>query len=275
MDLWVMRRGWSPTIVIAYEVKISRSDWLQDDKWRSYLQFCNEFYFVCPSGLIKKEEIPSPAGLKWITDKGRITTRKKADFREEPVNPDVFRYIIMSRCDVRAPRPYDEYIYDQPTMRALENKEAYFRDWMANEKVDKTFGLMVSSKIRKIVEKNVIEARDENEALRRRIKDLEDVKRMLESLGMKPGESVHQFEVRQYMRDKGILPPDMPEAVRSILRRARSSRMELDMLVYSGEQLLKTQEESEALLESAWRQEIKDRIRRETAQDAGQTIKEG
>ena len=52
MDAWVMKRSWVRPLSIGYEIKISRQDFLNDQKWHSYLNYCNEFYFVCPAGLI-------------------------------------------------------------------------------------------------------------------------------------------------------------------------------------------------------------------------------
>jgi len=54
----------------GYEFKVSRSDFLNEirtEKWRSYLEYCHTFSFVCPRGLIQKEEIPPKIGLLWIT----------------------------------------------------------------------------------------------------------------------------------------------------------------------------------------------------------------
>lgn len=53
-----------------FEFKTSRSDYFNDvkkEKWKKYLKYCDTFSFVCPKGLIQKEEVESPAGLLWIT----------------------------------------------------------------------------------------------------------------------------------------------------------------------------------------------------------------
>ncbi len=50
----------------GYEVKISRSDFVADDKWQEYLPFCNKFYFVCPPDLIKLSELPPETGLIYV-----------------------------------------------------------------------------------------------------------------------------------------------------------------------------------------------------------------
>jgi hypothetical protein len=65
-------------IMKGFEFKVSRSDFLADQKsqrkryreggpkWKAYLRYCNLFYWVCPEGLIKPEEVEAPAGLIWI-----------------------------------------------------------------------------------------------------------------------------------------------------------------------------------------------------------------
>jgi len=56
----------------AYEVKISRSDFLRDikkpHKHRNALLVSNEFYFVAPKGLLRAEEMPIYAGLLEVDD---------------------------------------------------------------------------------------------------------------------------------------------------------------------------------------------------------------
>jgi hypothetical protein len=71
-------------VMKGFEFKVSRQDFLADlkpkkrhrsnypadqPKWKYYLQFCNLFYWVCPEGLIKPEEVEAPAGLIWIENK--------------------------------------------------------------------------------------------------------------------------------------------------------------------------------------------------------------
>lgn len=64
-------------VVRGFEVKISRSDFLSDAKWQSYLPFVNYFYFATPPGLIKVEELPSEIGLVEIHP-DKVVEKKKA-----------------------------------------------------------------------------------------------------------------------------------------------------------------------------------------------------
>jgi hypothetical protein len=72
---------------IAFEIKISKSDFLNEfkkpNKRRPALFFSNEFYFVAPYGLLKPEEIPSDCGLMEFDPESKdIKIKITAPFRE-------------------------------------------------------------------------------------------------------------------------------------------------------------------------------------------------
>ena len=106
LDAWVMRKSWADFRCIGYEVKVSRHDFARDVKWRRYLPYCHEFYFVCPAGLIGSDEVPDGAGLIWA---GPRLRRKVAAPWHEPDPSRLVRlmtYILMWRVPthVRPPR---------------------------------------------------------------------------------------------------------------------------------------------------------------------------
>lgn len=94
------------------EVKISRSDFLSDKKkhWRQIPDFGlgDMRYFLCPTDLIKINELPDKWGLLYSNEKGEITIIKKAEqqhgnkreetalicgiMRREGVKSQVFNY---------------------------------------------------------------------------------------------------------------------------------------------------------------------------------------
>ena len=64
-------------------MKIDRSDFLKDDKFYGYLEFCNFFSFACPSGLIDPSEVEDGIGLLWVASTGsRLFTKRKPKRRE-------------------------------------------------------------------------------------------------------------------------------------------------------------------------------------------------
>ena len=97
-DLWVMRRSWSPLTMIGYELKTTRSDFLADEKWQRGLELCHQFFFVCPYGLIKPEEVPYECGLIQVSKTWkRLRTVRRAPRREIEVPVDLLLYVLMAR----------------------------------------------------------------------------------------------------------------------------------------------------------------------------------
>lgn len=108
MDAWVMKRSWSNLHTWAYEIKVSRGDFLSDSKWTDYLQYCHEFYFVCPWGMIKTEEIEAPAGLMYVTNSGKTTRIKKHAIKRDIEIPiELLIHILMSRAVISRPDEID------------------------------------------------------------------------------------------------------------------------------------------------------------------------
>jgi len=64
------RRRW----IRGFEIKISRNDFLQDDKWVLYSEFCSSLSIVCPAEVIQPSEIKKPFGLMWV-EPGKWETR--------------------------------------------------------------------------------------------------------------------------------------------------------------------------------------------------------
>lgn len=126
-DGLAVTRSYTSPCITGYEIKISRSDFQRDNKYHLYLQYCNEFYFVVPAGLLKKEEIPDNTGLiYYYPDTGKLMKKKKALYRqiEEPVG--VYKYIIYSRLEQDRTPFYEEradyakaYIKDKAEKRAI------------------------------------------------------------------------------------------------------------------------------------------------------------
>ncbi len=63
--------------VRGYEIKVSRNDFLNDEKWQLYSTFCSSLSVVCPFGLINKEDINKPFGLLWIGRNGEYSWKRR------------------------------------------------------------------------------------------------------------------------------------------------------------------------------------------------------
>lgn len=87
VDIFKLKR--SQRQIHIYEVKATRSDFLQDTKWINYLPFCNYFSFLVQAGVNKSittlAELSPKLGLFEILALRAIEDSGKADFRNEHV----------------------------------------------------------------------------------------------------------------------------------------------------------------------------------------------
>jgi len=140
LDVWVLKKTWSPLTTIGYELKVSRSDFLRDDKWYEYLPYCHELYFVCPRGLIAPEELPENVGLLWASANGRKLYAKRRAVRREPEAGklvELMSYALMSRS--RVVKNAREANGEQPV--------DYWRRWLLEEQGKQYIGHMVSRRL--------------------------------------------------------------------------------------------------------------------------------
>lgn len=79
VDVAAMRLSWSKPRLTAYEVKISRADFLSDirsGKWRNYLESVERLYFAVPAGMIDAREVPPECGFTVRATNSWYTPRK-------------------------------------------------------------------------------------------------------------------------------------------------------------------------------------------------------
>lgn len=74
-DVYSIARSYTRPSPIAYEVKISRSDFLKDTgaaKWSRYLDYAGGVMFACPAGLLAPADLPAGTGLMVRGDGWRV-----------------------------------------------------------------------------------------------------------------------------------------------------------------------------------------------------------
>jgi len=81
VGLWSKNNG-----IWAFEIKINRGDFIQDvsqfqHKHADALEISHRFYYVCPWGLIDKNEVPDVAGLIWVNKAMSFVIKKQAQLR--------------------------------------------------------------------------------------------------------------------------------------------------------------------------------------------------
>lgn len=173
LDLWALKRSYTKPCMWGYEIKVNRSDFVHDDKWMSYLPYCNEFYFVAPPDVIKEEEIGSQAGLLISSRNGtRLYKKKKAPYREIEDPVGLFTYILMSRAKIGT--EYEEKRYDEA---------ASWKKWLAQKDENKELGYRVSGKIRELVRERIDEVECENRKIIKQNERYDKIKILLKGLG--------------------------------------------------------------------------------------------
>lgn len=169
MDAWAMSRSWANPCVSAYEVKVSRGDFLNDNKWRAYLPCCNQLSFVCPRGLIRFDELPADVGLYYVASTGsRLTTQRKPVWRDVQIPDSVWRYILMCRAKITGEQD-------------VESKADYWRQWLSDKNEKRKLGWECSKAIRE----HVSRVDSENDRLTSKMREYDDIREVLVNLGWK------------------------------------------------------------------------------------------
>ncbi|MES0334765.1 MAG: MmcB family DNA repair protein [Candidatus Magnetobacterium sp. LHC-1] len=153
IDVVAIRKSWTKPCTTAYEVKVNRGDFLRDQKWQRYLEYCNEMYFACPNNLIKPEELPAEVGLVYVGESGSLRTIRKAAYRTIDIPKEFYIHIIFSHMQADRIPFYSE-------------KVEYFKDWMANKKTTQELAINVKS--------NLIKELREKESNLEKLKDADD-----------------------------------------------------------------------------------------------------
>lgn len=175
-DAWAMKRSWARPLTICYEIKVSRSDWLKDEKWHAGLDYCNEFYLVAPRDVIKVEEVPDHVGLLCPTSTlGRMQTLKKAPRREVKIPEELYRYILMSRVEIVPPRGGR----DLPP----EDTREFWHQWLEEKRELKDVGWRVSRRLRKLYQRDVEHVQMRQSAIERELEHLREAREMMERAG--------------------------------------------------------------------------------------------
>jgi hypothetical protein len=215
MDAWTMKRSWTNPLSIAYEIKVSRQDFLNDHKWHNYLNYCNEFYFVCPSGLIDKSELPDEVGLIYIAKTGtRLFKKKPAQRRIVELPVSLLKYILICRAEIRHERYID----------SREQNISYWLNWLEEKRESKNLGYNVSRRIA-----NHVESVDrENERLKSKMEDYDEFMSRLHELGFDISKPVNSWNIRNKLNE---LTGQVPDNLEYSLERTIKGLSELLKLI--------------------------------------------
>ena len=138
IDGIAIKRSWTQPLITGYEVKISRQDWVRDEKWHAVLPDCHMFYLACTPDLIHPEELPAEVGLIWVSAGGRVSVKRKAVRRDVGLSPLLLYHIVISRTEP------DRHPFFSSAREALEA-------WVADKKARQDLGFRVRGHIAKVV----------------------------------------------------------------------------------------------------------------------------
>lgn len=226
LDGWAMKRSWVNPCVIGYEIKISRSDFLQDEKWADYLPMCNQLYFVCLWGLIQPAEVPAEVGLLWASKTGtRLYSKAKAAHRDIEIPESVWRYILMCRSKITRENQ-------------VGSRREFWESWLVQKKIDDRFGYKVGKILRQRIDEEIIKARDENKHLQDLMQKYDAIRRTLTNLGIDPDNSYKcsswQVE-RKLQQAKSVIPDGLLYSLESLSKQTIKVRDQLKEIESSDE----------------------------------------
>lgn len=222
MDAWVMKRSWSHPLTIGYEIKASRPDFLRDDKWQAYLPCCNEFYFVCPSGVMTVDELPPEIGLIHTAATGtRLFIKRKARYRQVEIPEDVWRYILMCRAVI------NRYAWEVVTKK--DTRESW-RAWLAQRSEDRDLGQCVSKAVEQTISDRIEKVQQENGRLQSQMQQYGRIRDLLRGIGVDedhPGEWMVQDRIEEL---KSAVPKKLLRTLERSIEVMNSFREELEKL---------------------------------------------
>lgn len=170
-DALAISKSWTSPRIRIYEIKVSRNDFKQDGKWHLYKQYCHEFCFACPKGLIRKEELPDDVGLVYFNpENGAVRQVKKPLYRSVEYDANMLMYIIMNRLD------------DDRIPFYGDDRTAYARDYLANKADKRSIGHRLGSQMAR----DLTDLQDKlkrNERAQEAIDTLREIERMLQDAG--------------------------------------------------------------------------------------------
>lgn len=222
LDGWAFLKTWSPVTSIGYEVKVSRSDFLNDGKWPDYLPLCHLFYFVAPKGVIQLAELPDGIGLMEAIggqngNTPRIVTRRKSIYRVVDANPaylSLLHYVLM--CRVRlggtwVDAPPEDIDKDDRRQARIDEWDR----WLGNRKDAEAIGRRVTRAVRDELD----EMRGAVSLANAKVAFYDATRRTLQSLGFDPDKPLGEWGLeKRIQRAAGVVTPELIDS----LERAKS-----------------------------------------------------
>jgi len=207
IDAVAIKKSWAHPLTVAYEIKVTRNDFLKDVKWRGYLPFCNEFVFATAPGVVEdKSEIPAEAGWVACSATGsRLFSRLKSPYRDIEIPNSLLRYVLYSRSRIV-----------QEGVDGREDNEEFWRTWLDGKQELQKLGSRVSRALRECISEEINKRDARQQALDRRLEDLADTQKTLIALGFAPDYVPPEYRLKQRLQQlQAAVPLGTIEAIRA------------------------------------------------------------
>lgn len=181
MDALAIKISWTNFKIVGYEVKVSRSDFLRDDKWRSYLPMCNELYFAVAPGIVDVSEIPEQCGLVQLTAKGGLRTIRKAVWRDIAPPVEMYKYLMFGYIGAHRFFEYDLHRHERVAPLACAD---IWQDYLSDKATLKDIGYKVSEKISKEIREAARKSKGYDELLESNREYSEIIRKVQLALGL-------------------------------------------------------------------------------------------
>jgi len=178
LDAIALKKSNANPCVSAYEVKVSRSDFLGDSKWPAYMDYCNKFSFVCPDGLIEKGELPEEVGLLYyLPEKKKLKPVRFPKVRRMELSASMMYYLLISRTES------DRHPF-------FNSRLEYLRAWTESRTARHGFGREVGTRLAE----EVARLTRENEELTRKLDRTGNLHALFHALRQCLGDSLYIYE---------------------------------------------------------------------------------
>jgi len=208
LDAWAMSRSWSNPHTYGYEIKVTRSDFLGDEKWHRYLEYCSHFSFVAPPGIIEKDELPKEVGLILASKTGtKLFTKKKAPRRDVPIPESLFRYVLMCRANIGK-----EY-------KQKDNQFEFWQQWLADKNKSWDVGHKCSKSLRTLISKRIIEVECKQIVLEKQIEELAAVDELCKTIGLGlyyPTETSLKQKLDDFVSASNRVPDRLKQSIKKL-----------------------------------------------------------
>lgn len=225
VDLWTMKRSWASPDIRSYEIKVSRSDFLQDDKWQGYMSCCHSFWFVTPQGVIKPDEIPAEAGHILVSKTGtKLYTKKKAPAHSK-LDEKVLSKLMMSVLFSRS-RIIGSYFGGQP-----KTDEEKIREWLETKEEKRHLGAVYSKHLNEQVQRTIDKATIEAAEAIQENRVLQPVKAALEAMGFEsPYRQLGFRPMDKIANAMKVIPPGFSASLDQLLSQLEGMKLRIKEL---------------------------------------------